>query len=166
MNGRCAQTLALLLVLVPSIIPEAKAQGTTFPPFQPDIVMTCRDQTANGSTYNCEISCYSLSAPAPTPTQGVSRNPQPGWVYRFKQLGFFSKAGHESEHWLIAIDGAEGGVSLPPNKPPTPGPIPQPNPSEKLYVTLGRDVECTYEGKYGSKVELTRYYGETAATSP
>ncbi|MBI3700584.1 MAG: hypothetical protein HY242_09110 [Afipia sp.] len=153
---------ALAAVVLFSGINSGNAENLTA--FEPSIALECRDaKVPANKKHNCEYRCFALGGqtPAANPASGVS-------VYAFERIEFFSKAGQNSEQWLIVLKGVRGSVPAetpPPAIVPTPGPVAPPpvtpvtpSPLAKIFLSLGRDYMCSFETAASSTVELIKYY--------
>jgi len=132
-------SLAVIFLLGPF---ACHAQNLTS--FTPDIVMECREHVGGKISDSCQYSCL----PIPRPPND-SMNTWPPVVWRFERLEFFSKAGRESESWLIAMKGRTDSPAIHKNA--------------VSFLTLGHSYLCQMAGSPEDSnpvvdVLMTKYY--------
>jgi hypothetical protein len=110
----------------------------------PDIVMECRDKATQNFSSLCTYQCFTIPRPTDTALSGW-----PPITWQFERLEFFSKAGRESESWLIAIRGRTSSPAITDNT--------------VFFITLGHSFLCTYHSSSSghpgtAEVRLVKYY--------
>jgi hypothetical protein len=154
------QVIRSLLIVCAVII--HKPSSSIAQEFTADIELRCRDAKTHDAKHSCEVRCFAL---------GTSAADKFLFSYNFERLQFYSEAGRNSEHWLVALTGRQGPDPVltpppttiaPPGTPPPPlvppPPIPAPFTLDKIFLTLGRNYFCQYAPASGSEVKLVKYY--------